>query len=104
MVSFAELAHDALTYSKTHKRSNGSDLVCAPDSITPQELKPPGASHRRKHLRTRNGESLVYRLGTENGKVQGNLARLVKHRLANNARTRWLAPDEEARLRAVIEH
>jgi len=47
--------------------------------------------------------SLVYRLGSENGKVQGNPARLVKHQLANNARTRWLAPDEEARLRAVID-
>ncbi len=46
--------------------------------------------------------SLVYRLGTENGKVQGNLARLVKHRLAN-ARPRWLAPDGEARLRPVID-
>ena len=69
MVSFAELAHDALTYSKAHKRGYASDLVCmprlfaafrerAPDSIAPQELKSPGASHRRKHLRTRNGESL----------------------------------------------
>jgi hypothetical protein len=45
----------------------------------------------------------VYRLGTENGKVQENPARLVKHRLAN-ARPRRLALDEEARLRAVIEH
>ena len=47
--------------------------------------------------------SLVYRLGSENGKVQGNPARLVKHQLANNARTRWLAPDGEARLRPVID-
>jgi len=28
----------------------------------------------------------------------------VKHRLVNNARIRWLAPEEEARLRVVIEN
>jgi len=47
--------------------------------------------------------SLIFRLGIENGKVKENPARLVKHRLANNTRTRWLAPEEEACLRTVIE-
>lgn len=50
MVSFAELAHDALAYSKTHKRSYESDVIRMPrllaafrdrsgDAITPQELE-----------------------------------------------------------------
>jgi site-specific recombinase XerD len=121
MVSFAELAHDALTYSKVHKRSYASDLVRMPrllaafreraaDSITPQDLErhleqaaqednwAPATVNRYRAL-----ISLVFRLGIENGKVKENPAKLVKHRLANNARTRWLAPEEEARLRAAIE-
>jgi|HubBroStandDraft_6_1064221.scaffolds.fasta_scaffold11923_5 site-specific recombinase XerD len=120
MVSFAELAHDALVYSRTHKRSYESDAIRMPrllaafrerpaDSITPQDLErhlnqtaeeggwKPATVNRYRAL-----ISLVFRLGIENGKVKENPARLVKHRLANNTRTRWLAPEEEARLRAVI--
>ena len=121
MVSFAELAHDALAYSKTHKRSYESDVVRMPrllaafrerpaDSITPHELErhleqtaeesnwAPATVNRYRAL-----ISLIFRLGIENGKVKENPARLVKHRLANNARTRWLVPEEETRLRAAIE-
>jgi hypothetical protein len=50
--------------------------------------------------------SLIFSLGIENGKVKENPARLVKPRLVNNIRnirTRWLSPEEEARLRAAIE-
>jgi site-specific recombinase XerD len=120
MVSFAELAHDALAYSKTHKRSYESDAFRMPrllaafherpaDSITPQDLErhlnqtaeesdwAPATVNRYRALM-----SLVFRLGIENGKVKENPARLVKHRLANNTRTRWLAPEEETRLRAAI--
>ena len=119
-VSFAELASDALAYSKAHKRSYRDDLVRiepllarfrdrAADSITPQEID--------QHLTRMAGEndwapatvnryreliSLVYRLGVENSKVKENPARLVKRRLVNNARVRWLTAEEEARLRAVI--
>jgi site-specific recombinase XerD len=121
MVSFAELAQDALGYSKTHKRSYRSDVVRMPRllaafrerdaaTITPHDLErhldqaaaesnwKPATVNRYRAL-----ISLIFRLGIENGKIKENPARLVKHRLANNARTRWLAPEEETRLRAAIE-
>jgi site-specific recombinase XerD len=121
MVSFAELAHDALVYSKTHKRTYGDDIDRMPwllaafrersaESITPQDLEhhltriaeerswAPASVNRYRAL-----ASLIFRLGIENGKVKENPARVVKPRLVNNARTRWLAPQEEARLRASID-
>jgi site-specific recombinase XerD len=121
MVSFAELAHDALVYSKTHKRTYEDDLLRMPrllaafrerpaDSITPQDLEhhlaqtaeesdwAPATVNRYRAL-----VSLVFRLGIENGKVKENPARLVKHRQVNNSRTRWLAPEEEVRLRVAIQ-
>jgi site-specific recombinase XerD len=120
-VSFAKLAHDALVYSKAHKRTYQDDVIRMPwlmaafreraaDSITPQDLE--------RHLTQIAAErdwapasvnrycalvSLIFRLGIENGKVKENPARLVKRRRANNARTRWLSPEEEARLRIAIE-
>ena len=120
-VGFAELAHDALVYSKTHKRTYEDDINRMPwllgafrersaDSITPQDLErhlsqmaeerdwAPASVNRYRAL-----ISLIFRLGIENGKVKENPARLVKHRLVNNARTRWLSPEEEARLRIAIE-
>jgi site-specific recombinase XerD len=120
-VSFAELAHDALVYSKTHKRTYEDDMHRMPwllaafrersaDSITPQDFErhitrmaeernwAPASANRYRAL-----ISLVFRLGIENGKVKENPARLVKHRQVNNARTRWLAPEEEVRLRAAIK-
>ena len=118
MVSFAELAHDALVYSKTHKRTYEDDLFRMPrllaafreraaDSITPQDLErhlvqtaeegdwAPATVNRYRAL-----VSLIFRLGIENGKVKQNPARLVKPRQVNNTRTRWLSPEEEVRLRA----
>lgn len=120
MVSFAELAHDALAYSKAHKRSYDDDVIRmerllarfrerAADSITPQELErhlvetaeenewAPATVNRYRAL-----ISLVYRLGIESNKVKENPARLVKHRQENNARIRWLSAEEEVRLRAVV--
>ncbi len=120
MVSFAELAHDALVYSKAHKRSYHDDVVRmerllarfrerTADSIMPQDLEThleqaakesewaPATVNRYKAL-----ISLVFRLGIENGKVKENPASLVKHRQENNARVRWLSSEEEVRLRAVI--
>lgn len=120
MVSFAEIARDALEYSKGHKRSYGDDRMRmgpllarfrerAADSITPQDLE----QHLSQCAEENNWApatvkgyraliSLVFRLGIENGKVKENPARLVKHRQENNARVRWLSGEEEARLRAVI--
>src|SRR5215469_96594 len=95
-VSFAELAHDALVYSKTHKRTYEDDALRMPwlltafrersaDSITPQDLehhvtriaeerdwKPASVNRYRALI------SLIFRLGMENGKVKANPARLVK--------------------------
>ncbi len=120
-VSFAELAHDALIYSKIHKRTYEDDVLRMPwllvdfreraaDAITPQDLE----HHLSQMAEERNWApasvnryraliSLIFRLGIENGKVKENPARLVKHRLVNNARTRWLSPEEEVRLRIAIE-
>jgi hypothetical protein len=47
--------------------------------------------------------SLVFRLGIENGKFKENPARVVKHRQVNKTRTRWLAREEEVRLRVAIK-
>jgi hypothetical protein len=87
MLSFAELAHDALAYSKAHKRSYGDDVIRmerllnrfrdrTADSITPQELEQhlaqtaeesnwaPATVNRYRAL-----ISLAFRLGIESGKV-----------------------------------
>jgi site-specific recombinase XerD len=120
MVSFAELATDALAYSKAHKRSYDDDVIRmaqlltrfrerAADSITAQDLEQhlaqtaedsswaPATVNRYRAL-----ISLVFRLGIESGKVKENPARLVKHRQENNSRVRWLSAEEEVRLRVVI--
>src|SRR6202042_2722142 len=47
--------------------------------------------------------SLAYRLAIRNGKVKENPTRLGLHRTENNARIRFLSPDEEVRLREAIE-
>jgi site-specific recombinase XerD len=121
VVSFAELAQDALAYSKAHKRTYDDDVIRmerllavfrekAAESITPQDLErhltqsaeggewQPATVNRYRAL-----ISLVYRLGIENGKVKENPAKLVKHRRENNARVRWLSPEEEVRLRAYLD-
>lgn len=120
MVSFAELAYDALAFSKAHKRSYGDDVIRmarllarfrerAADSITAQELEHHLAQTAEENSwapatvnRYRALISLVFRLGIESGKVKENPAKLVKHRQENNFRIRWLSPEEEVRLRAVI--
>lgn len=120
-ISFAELVEDTLTYSKAHKRSY-SDDVCRmkrlkawfgerpAESLTPQEMERMLAEIEEEEKlapatlnRYRALLSLVYRLGMESRKVETNPARLVKHRRENNARIRWLTPDEETRLRNAIK-
>jgi len=121
IVSFVELALDALAYSKAHKRSYKDDRnrmkrllgwfrEKAADSITPQEIErhlddtvqeeewAPATANRYRALL-----SLTYRLGIRNGKVAVNPARLVRHRPENNGRVRYLSPEEEKRLREVLE-
>jgi site-specific recombinase XerD len=121
-VSFAELAQDALNYSRTNKVGSYRQDVYrmkallgwlgsrAADSITPQDIErwlmvqaeehdwKPATANRFKALL-----SLTFRLGMENGKTTSNPARLVRRRREDNARIRFLSTEEEQRLRAVIE-
>src|SRR5439155_184036 len=120
-VSFRELVQDALAYSRAHKRSFGDDVYRMKrllawfgehpaDSVMPQEIErklaraaqeeqlAPATLNRYKAL-----ISLVYRLGMESGKVSTNPARLVRRRRENNERVRFLGPEEEKRLREVVE-
>jgi integrase len=80
------------------------------DAITPQMVSRwlseaqagqewrPATANRYKAL-----ISLAFRLGMENGRCQSNPARLVKRLREHNERTRFLSPEEEQRLRSVIE-
>ena len=122
-IPFSELVADALAYSKAHKRSYRDD-VCRMGRIRewfgemPAEaITPADIGRRLARLadeeslaaatlnRYRSLMSLMFRLGMESGKVAANPARLVRRRLEDNARVRFLSEVEEARLRAVIrEH
>lgn len=120
-VSFAELAQDALEHSRLYKRSASDDeermrLLLSWFGSTPaDELKPstiegklatarkqrrwaPATVNRYKALL-----SLVYTLATRDGKVTVNPVRLVKRLREDNGVVRYLLPDEETRVRCVIE-
>src|SRR5580704_11014236 len=117
-ISFSILAEDALEYSRTHKLSYHHDSYRmakvkqafgsrSADGITPQEFErwigehvdwQPATANRYRALL-----SLTYRLGLQNGKLAQNPARMMRHRHENNARLRWLTPDEEKALRVAIE-
>jgi site-specific recombinase XerD len=118
---FDELAQAALVYSKSHKSDSRHDVSrmkrvlegfsgCTASSITPQQIEQwladeadnnswsPATINRYKAL-----FSLTFRIALENGKVKFNPARIVKRRREDNARIRWMLPEEERRLRKVIE-
>jgi integrase len=119
-VSFGELAREALTHSKAHKRTYSDDVRLmkrvlgwfgdrSAESITPQEIErhfqngveehgwaPSTVNHHRSLI------SLVYQLGIRNGRLTNNPARATKHRKEDNTRVRFLSTNEEARLRAAI--
>jgi len=82
----------------------------AADSVTPQEIErhfeesiereqwaPSTVNHYRSLL------SLTYRLAIRNGKASSNPARATRHRREDNSRVRYLTPEEETKLRAVLE-
>lgn len=115
-VTFADIARDALSYSKTNKLSYRNDACrmenllrwfreYPAEAITPQEIErrfgqqkwSPATANRYRALL-----SLAYRLAIRNGKVKENPARLVQHRVEDNARIRFLSPDEETALRTAI--
>jgi site-specific recombinase XerD len=115
-ISFAEIAKDALAYSKANKLSYRNDLgrmetllgwfrEYPAESITAQDIErrfekekwSPATVNRYRALL-----SLTYRLAIRNGKVKENPARLVRHRLEDNARIRFLSAEEETKLRTAI--
>ena len=116
-VTFADIAKDALAHSKAHKLDYRHDVgrmetllawfrEYPAESITAQDIErrfekekwSPATVNRHRALL-----SLTYRLAIRNGKVKENPARMVQHRLEDNARIRFLATDEETKLRAAIE-
>jgi site-specific recombinase XerD len=116
-VSFAVIAKDALAYSKANKLSYHTDKVrmetllgwfreYPAESITPHDIErrfeqenwSPATINRHRALL-----SLTYRLAIRNGKIKENPARLVRHRLEDNARIRFLSPEEDTKLRKAIE-
>lgn len=120
-VTFADISRDALAYSKAHKRTYDDDVQrmerilgwfrdLSADSITPQEIEqhfeecveqeewaPSTVNHYRSLL------SLTYRLAIRNGKAASNPARSTRHRREDNSRVRYLTPEEEKNLRAVLQ-
>jgi site-specific recombinase XerD len=115
-VSFAEIAKDALAYSRSAKLSYRHDAgrmetllgwfrEYPAEAITPQDIErrfeqekwSPATVNRHRAL-----FSLTYRLAIRNGKVKENPARLVRHRLEDNARIRFLSAEEENKLRTAI--
>ncbi|HMK29501.1 MAG TPA: site-specific integrase [Terriglobales bacterium] len=116
VVLFREIADDALEYSRLHKRSYRQDCYrmarligwfgnLPADSVTPEKIEQrfseqhwaPATINRCRALL-----SLAYRLAIRNGKVRENPARLVPHRLEDNARLRFLDKKEEACLRVKV--
>jgi site-specific recombinase XerD len=120
-VTFADIAREALAYSKAHKRTYFDDLTRiqrilgwfrdrSADSITPQEIErhfeqciedeewaPSTVNHYRSLL------SLTYRLAIRDGKATSNPARATRHRREDNSRVRYLTPEEETKLRTEME-
>lgn len=120
-VTFMDITTDALTYSKAHKRTYQDDVQRmermrgwfrdrSADSVTPHEIErhfeecieeaewaPSTVNHYRSLL------SLTYRLAIRNGKATSNPARATRHRREDNSRVRYLTPEEETKLRAVLE-
>jgi integrase len=128
-VTFNQLADDAIDWAKEHKRTWDDDVQRlkplreafgnrTAESILPQDFerwfRTCGVSRNKD--KTRNGKqwkpatynrykaliSMVYRQGIKNGKVAVNPARQIERRIENNARERFLKPEEEAALRNYL--
>jgi site-specific recombinase XerD len=131
MVRFDELAKDAEAYCKANNQGQQFDLYrigrlkqefgnYPASAITIEDFRKWFDAQEWQsgtHNRNKTTLSLIYRLGIENGKVQSNPAKLLKHKREDNGRVRFLNQfppaktdldylkplmDEEARLRAVI--
>jgi integrase len=129
MVTFSDLADDAMEWSKANKLSWEDDQIrLAPlveafgsrpaESITPQELERWLRAHGT--VRNKDGKrhgkqwspvtfnrykalvSMVFRQGIKNRKTTVNPAKEIAHRKENNVIERYLKDHEERKLRAVI--
>ena len=117
-IPFAEIARDALAYSKAYKASSTyrcdagrMELLLRwfreypAESVTAQEIErqfqkrewSPATCNRYRALL-----SFIYRLAIRNRKIRENPARLVEHRHEDNARIRFLSAEEETALRKAI--
>jgi len=120
-VSFAEIAHDTLEYSRTTKVSEAYRIDrWRMDTIlgwfrgrSAEELNPQDIERRLNGLaeegrkpstvnRYRTLLSLTFSLAVRNGKMAANPVRLVKRRKENNERVRFLDDEEEGALRTKI--
>jgi site-specific recombinase XerD len=119
--TFAQIAEDALEYSRNHKRSANDDaermerllewFASEPaESLTPQQIERKlmaCAREREWKAATVNRHkallSLTYRIAVQNGKVQHNPVRLVRRLREDNTVVRYLRPEEELKLRAAVE-
>jgi site-specific recombinase XerD len=120
-VTFADIAKDALAYSKAHKRTYHDDVQRmermlgwfrdrSADSVTPQDIErhfeqctedEKWAASTVNHYRSLL--SLTYRLAIRDGKAMSNPARATRHRREDNSRVRYLTPEEETKLRTEME-
>lgn len=119
-VTFADVARDALAYSKAHKLSYKDDVARmerilswfrdrSADSVSPQEIErhfeecieqEEWAASTVNHYRSLL--SLTYRLAIRNSKALNNPARSTRHRREDNSRVRYLTPEEDVKLRDVM--
>jgi integrase len=120
VVLFAEIADEALEYSKRHKRSFRDDAsrmkslklwfgACHVDALTVQQIENKlnsaadsqnWAASTYNHYRSLL--MLIYREARRNGKAAENPARDVRHRREDNNRVRQLSVSEEKSLRVAI--
>lgn len=119
-LGFAVLAEDAQAFLETQPHRSGGDKERSDflselfgntraDSIKPSDIEQklreisverewkPATTNRHKAVL-----SLIFRLALNNGKVAVNPARLVRRLLEDNHVIRFLTPDEEQRLKAVL--
>jgi integrase len=120
MVSFCEIADDAISYIKGRYARPADDVARmevlkgwfagrAAETITPDEVEtkleearednnwtPSTVNHHHTLL------SLTYRLAIRSRKVKESPVRGIRRRAENNSRVRFLTPDEEKRLREAL--
>jgi len=115
-VTFAEIADEALAYSRLHKRSYRDDeyrmIVLkdwfssrSADSVMPQDIEAEFAKQTWSGAtcnRYRSLLSMIYRVAIQNDRLKENPIRKLKKRRESPGRVRFLEKVEELALRAEI--